>query len=84
MEPVTSSHGLVERVQQGDNGAFSRLFEKYRARLAVMIHYRLGPSLRRDADVDDVLQETLLQAYRDIEKFWRRTPPGLCGIWRVP
>ena len=69
MEPVSSSHGLVERVQKGDQEAFSLLFEKYRTRLAVIIHYRLGPSLRRDADVDDILQETLLRAYRDIERF---------------
>ena len=69
MEPHTSSHGLVERVQKGDKEAFSGLFEKYRTRLAVIIHYRLGASLRRDADVDDVLQETLLRAYRDIHRF---------------
>ncbi len=74
MEPVTSSHGLVERVQKGDKEAFSRLFEKYRTRLAVIIHYRLGRSLRRDADVDDVLQETLLRAYRDIERFEYKAP----------
>jgi RNA polymerase sigma-70 factor (ECF subfamily) len=74
MEPVTSSHGLVERVQQGDREAFSLLFEKYRTRLAVIIHYRLGSSLRRDADVDDVLQETLLRAYRDIESFEYKAP----------
>lgn len=74
MEPVTSSHGLVERVKQGDHDAFSRLFEKYRSRLAVLIHYKLGPGLRRDADVDDVLQETLLRAYRDIGKFDYRAP----------
>lgn len=69
MEQVTSSHGLVERVKHGDHEAFSRLFEKYRTRLAVLVHYKLGPNLRRDADVDDVLQETLLRAYRDIAQF---------------
>jgi RNA polymerase sigma-70 factor (ECF subfamily) len=74
MEPVTSSHGLVERVKQGDHEAFSRLFEKYRSRLAVLVHYKLGPNLRRDADVDDVLQETLLRAYRDIAQFDYRAP----------
>jgi RNA polymerase sigma-70 factor (ECF subfamily) len=69
MEPVTSSHGLVERVKQGDQDAFTQLFMKYRSRLAVLVHYKLGPNLRRDADVDDVLQETLLRAYRDIARF---------------
>jgi RNA polymerase sigma-70 factor (ECF subfamily) len=74
MEPATSSHGLVERVKLGDHDAFSRLFGKYRSRLAVLIHYKLGPNLRRDADVDDVLQETLLRAFRDIARFDYRAP----------
>ena len=74
MEPHTSSHGLVERVQQGDHEAFSRLFEKYRSRLAVLVHYKLGSDLRRDADVDDILQETMLRAYRDIERFEYKAP----------
>jgi RNA polymerase sigma-70 factor, ECF subfamily len=74
MEPVTSSHGLVERVKQGDQDAFSRLFKKYRLRLAVLADYKLGPSLRRDADVDDVLQETLLRAYRNIQQFEYQSP----------
>jgi RNA polymerase sigma-70 factor (ECF subfamily) len=74
MEPVTSSHGLVERVQKGDKDAFSRLFEKYRTRMAVIVHYKLGSGLRRDADVDDILQETLLRAYRDIEQFDYKAP----------
>src|SRR5215831_36278 len=79
MEPVTSSHGLVERVQKGDGEAFSLLFDKYRNRLAVIIHYRLGASLRRDADVDDVVQETLLRAFRDIERFEYKAPGSFMG-----
>jgi RNA polymerase sigma-70 factor (ECF subfamily) len=74
MEPVTSSHGLVERVQKGDREAFSLLFEKYRNRLAVIIHCRLGANLRRDADVDDVLQETMLRAFRNIDGFEYKAP----------
>lgn len=74
MEPVTSSHGMVNRVQQGDQDAFSRLFEKYRAPLAVIIYYQMGANTRRDADVDDILQETLLRAFRDIGQFQYRSP----------
>ena len=74
MEQATSSHDWVERVKQGDHEAFARLFEKYRSRLAVLVHYKLGPSLRRDADVDDVLQEAFLRAYRSIQGFDYRAP----------
>jgi RNA polymerase sigma-70 factor (ECF subfamily) len=74
MEPVTSTHNLIQRVKEGDSDAFTGLFDKYRSRLAVLIHYRLGQDLRRFVDVDDVLQETLIRAYRDIGRFDYRSP----------
>jgi RNA polymerase sigma-70 factor (ECF subfamily) len=69
MEQPTTSLGLVERVKNGDHEAFSLLFDKYQRRLAVLIHYKLSPELRRFTDVEDILQETLLEAYRDVEQF---------------
>lgn len=74
MDSPTTSYGLVERVKRGDREAFAPLFEKHRARLAVLIHYRLGEELRRTADVDDILQETFLKAYRALEQFDYRAP----------
>jgi RNA polymerase sigma-70 factor (subfamily 1) len=65
---------MVRRVKDGDREAFSGLFDKYRSRLAILIHYRLSRDLLRLADVDDVLQETLLKAYRDIGRFEYRSP----------
>jgi hypothetical protein len=43
MEPATSSLRLIDRIKNGEREAFSPLFEKYRLRLAVLIHYRLSP-----------------------------------------
>ena len=74
MDAPTTSLGLVERVQAGDREAFTGLFEKYRRRLAVLIHYKLSPELRASLEVDDVLQDTLLRAYRDIGRFQYRAP----------
>jgi RNA polymerase sigma-70 factor, ECF subfamily len=74
MEAVTSSHGLIERIKGGDQEAFSALFAKYRARLAVLIHYRMGPDLGRFYEVDDVLQETFFKAFRDFDQFTYQTP----------
>jgi len=71
---ATSSHDLVELVRAGDTDAFSRLFEKYHRRLAVFIHYRLGDALRSSIEVDDVVQETFLEACRDLALFEYRTP----------
>jgi RNA polymerase sigma-70 factor (ECF subfamily) len=71
---ATSSHDLVELVRAGDADAFRRLFEKYHRRLALFIHYRLGDALRSSLDVDDVVQETFLEASRDLSRFEYRKP----------
>jgi RNA polymerase sigma-70 factor (subfamily 1) len=69
MGAPTSSYDLVARVKGGDRDAFSGLFEKYRRRLAVVIYFKLGEELRASCEVDDILQETLLRGWRDIEQF---------------
>jgi RNA polymerase sigma-70 factor (ECF subfamily) len=74
MGSPTSSFGLLERIREGDRAAFDLLFEKYRRRLAILIYYKLSSQLRRTADVDDILQETLLRAFRGIDTFHYRTP----------
>jgi len=74
MQAPTSTFGLLERIKAGEREAFDQLFVRYRPRLAVLIHYKLSPELRRTAEVDDVLQETLLRAWRDLERFEYRTP----------
>ena len=74
METPTSSFDLVEKVKAGDREVFTRLFQKYRRRLAVLIHYKLSPELRGKVEVDDILQETLLRAFRDIGQFTYRSP----------
>ncbi|HUI43645.1 MAG TPA: RNA polymerase sigma factor [Terriglobia bacterium] len=74
MEPATSSHGLIERIKNGDPEAFSALFAKYRPRLAVLVHYRMGPELGRFYELDDILQEAFFKAFRDFDQFTYRAP----------
>ncbi len=74
MDSATSSLNLIERIRRGDREAFSPLFEKYRARLTAILHYRLGPRLRESVEVDDLLQETFLRAYREFDHFVYRSP----------
>jgi RNA polymerase sigma-70 factor (ECF subfamily) len=74
MNPISSSQGLIARIKNGDDEAFSALFGKYRPRLAVLIHYRIGPELRRFFEVDDILQETFLKAFRDFDQFTYQSP----------
>ena len=74
MEPPTSTFGLLERARNGDREALSRAFEKYRRRLAVLIHFKLGPRARSFAEVEDLVQETCLRAFRDIDRFTYQSP----------
>ena len=74
MQPPTSSFDLVEQVKAGDQQAFTRLFHKCQRRLAVLIHFKLSPAMRGKVEVDDILQETLLRGYRDLEHFTYRGP----------
>ncbi len=76
----TTTPELVERAKRADSRAFSQIFRKYRPRLAVLIHYRLGAGMRRYGDVDDVLQETFFRAFRDLTSF-KYEAPGSFMRW---
>jgi RNA polymerase sigma-70 factor (ECF subfamily) len=71
---VTTSFGLIEMAKAGDQAAFERLFERYSRRLAVLVYYRLGPELRAAFEVDDLLQEIFLRAFRDLPHFTYESP----------
>src|SRR5262245_35321477 len=79
MEQATSTYDLIARIEQGDESAFTTLFEKYQKRLALLIHYKLSLELRRLADVEDVLQETFLEAFRDLKQFRYQKPGAFLG-----
>lgn len=64
-----SLDALVQRARGGDRSAFDELFETHADRLRMWIRSRLGEKLRRNLDVDDVLQETQLRAFRTIDRF---------------
>lgn len=75
---------LVARARSGHRDAFDRLTCHYRSRLQSVVGSRLGEGLRQHVTMDDVLQETLLRAWRSIETFrWRGRDSffrWLCGI----
>jgi RNA polymerase sigma-70 factor (ECF subfamily) len=69
MTPVTQSLEIVERARKGDQDAFFWLFQKHQSRLAVFIRYQMSDALRRRYEIDDVLQELFLRAFRDLPAF---------------
>lgn len=70
----TTTFDLLERAHQGHEEALSLLFERYRRRLLVLIRYKLGPKRRDKLDAEDLAQETLLRAHRDLSSFSYRAP----------
>ena len=69
MEPESSTQRLIQRAREGDRAAFDLLVEEHRSRLEALIGARIGAHVRSEVDAADVLQETLLQALRSIERF---------------
>lgn len=74
MENPTSTFALVEKARAGDRDSLSTLFEKHQRRLAVLIYFKLSPESRRDSEIEDILQETLLRAFKDLNGFAYRSP----------
>ena len=56
---------LVERAQRGDQKAFGMLVEKYQRKLARL----LSRMVRDQAEVEDVVQESFIKAYRALPNF---------------
>lgn len=56
---------LVERVQRGDKEAFGLLVSKYQRKLARLI----SRMIRDPAEVEDVMQEAFIKAYRALPAF---------------
>ncbi len=74
MESPTSTFRLLEKAKSGDSQALSLAFEKYRRRLAVLVYFKLSPGGRESSEVEDLVQETLLRAFRDISGFSYQSP----------
>ncbi|MDP2379068.1 MAG: sigma-70 family RNA polymerase sigma factor, partial [Pseudohongiella sp.] len=56
---------IVQRVQAGDKLAFNLLVSKYHRRVARL----LTRMVRNQEDIEDVVQETFIKAYRAIGNF---------------
>src|SRR3954470_23104967 len=74
MEAPTSTFALLEQAKAGNDDALSRAFEQYRGRLSVLVHFKLSPRAREFSDVEDVVQEVYLRAFRDLGRFQYQSP----------
>jgi RNA polymerase sigma-70 factor (ECF subfamily) len=72
MENNLNSRSLFEAARDGDRDTFEQLIARDRARLRALVVSRLGVRLALDVDPDDVYQETILRALKDVTRLeWR-------------
>ena len=63
---------LLARARLGDDGAREHLFGRYLPILRRWAHYRLPRTSRDLRDTDDLVQDTLLRAFRRLDSFEHR------------
>lgn len=71
MSPETQQHiqTVLERAKNGDQACIGELLSVYRDYLLGIAVARLDPRVRARCNPSDVVQETLLEAYRDFHQF---------------
>lgn len=74
VERETTDAALVARALDGDRAAFGQLVARHRAGVGRLLQVTFGAR----AGVDDLLQETFLQAYLNLEQL---RDPGRFGAW---
>ncbi len=60
---------LIQQARQGDAGCRDQLFALCRSYLQIVARSQVESSLRAKVDASDLVQETLLEAFRDFERF---------------
>ncbi len=65
MAKIPEEQDLVERFRRGDDSAFDRIVERHSAEVAALANRLLG----WPGDVDDVVQEIFISAFRGLRKF---------------
>lgn len=81
---LASTATLILRAGNGDRAALSQLHDRYRPILARMAHGRLPSVARGLKETDDLVQETLIAAFRHLEHFeYRREGAFLAYLRKI-
>lgn len=60
---------IVTRIQAGDEKSFEDLFRRYRERIGVLVAARIPRWLSLRVEIEDILQEIWLRAFRQFRSF---------------
>jgi RNA polymerase sigma-70 factor (ECF subfamily) len=77
------SMALLERARAGDAEALNALLARYRPRLLRWAHGRLGSASHALCDTEDLVQNTLIKAVRNLGAFEAGEAPGLQNYLRL-
>ncbi len=70
---ATPTRVLIERIEDGDSGAFDQLYQRYHQRILQSVRVRLGPKLRRRLDSMDVFQSSIRDALSHLDQLRNRS-----------
>src|SRR5262245_54952709 len=72
---------LLRTARKGDQVALGRLLDRYRAYLTLVARPQIGLRLQSKVDVDDLVQDTFLDAHRQFPRFQGDAEAGfLCWL----
>lgn len=79
---LAETRELIDRARHGDRSARQRLLEQYRDHLRRMVSVRLDRRLASRVDPSDVVQETLVEAERRLDRYLVEQPIPFCAWLR--
>jgi len=68
-QPPTDVNDLIRRARQGDDQCRQQLFDIGRRYMGIVARAQVESWLRVKVDASDLVQETLLEAFRDFDRF---------------
>ena len=77
MQDKQTTEELINDARRGDRLAFDRVIQGIQNELGAFVISRLGPALRQRVESDDIVQETLLKAFENVERFQWKGPQSL-------
>src|SRR5947207_11665689 len=79
---VLASAELLRRARAGETHALSQLFARYLPQLHRWAHRRVPPWARNAVDTGDLVQDAMLQTFRNLESFEPQREGALLGYLR--
>ncbi len=84
MNEQDHSRLLIDRAQAGDRAAIEELARCYEGSLQAVVRAKLGPRLEKRVEVEDIVQETLLRAFKALSGFrWREPDSFIRWLSRI-